>query len=92
MTGTVDEGIASTVLGRLDLQEGVSAAWPSSGRTAAVLVRPEQIEVRGPLASTGDEGIPARVVPTGLSLVTTPCCGWCPQSSATGSSAGAGHR
>jgi iron(III) transport system ATP-binding protein len=61
LTGTVDEGIASTVLGRLDLQEGVSAAWPSSCRTAVVLVRPEQIEVRSRSASSGDGGIPARV-------------------------------
>jgi iron(III) transport system ATP-binding protein len=61
LPGTVDEGIASTVLGRLDLQDGVSASWPSSCRTAVVLVRPEQIEVRSRSASSGDVGIPARV-------------------------------
>jgi iron(III) transport system ATP-binding protein len=71
LAGTVDEGIASTVLGRLDLQDGVSASWPSSCRTAVVLVRPEQIEVRSRSTSShdtgsgdggsGDGGIPARV-------------------------------
>jgi iron(III) transport system ATP-binding protein len=63
LPGTVEGRVARTALGRLELQEQVSAAWPAGSDPAAiVLVRPEQLEVRPPTVVLPDSGIAARVV------------------------------
>jgi iron(III) transport system ATP-binding protein len=62
LRGTVEGRVARTVLGRLELQEQVSAAWAGSDPAAIVLVRPEQLEVRPPTVVLPDGGIAARVV------------------------------
>jgi iron(III) transport system ATP-binding protein len=62
LSGMVEGGVAKTALGRLVLQEGVTASWPAAGRAAVVLVRPEQLEVRTLTAVPAGGGIHARVV------------------------------
>ncbi len=46
LPGTIEGGVARTALGRLVLQDQVSAAWAGADPAAIVLVRPEQLEVR----------------------------------------------
>ncbi len=62
LPGTIEGGVARTALGRLVLQDEVSAAWPGSDPAAVVLVRPEQLEVRSRTAVPAGGGIAARVV------------------------------
>jgi iron(III) transport system ATP-binding protein len=61
LPGVVEGGVASTSLGRLVLQDRVRASWPTPRRSALVLVRPEQIEVRSRSAVPAGGGIAARV-------------------------------
>jgi iron(III) transport system ATP-binding protein len=61
LPGVVEGGVARTALGRLVLQDGVSAAWGST-QDAVVLVRPEQLEVRTRSAVPAGGGIAARVI------------------------------
>ena len=62
LPGTIEGGVARTALGRLVLQDEVSAGWPGSDPAAVVLVRPEQLEVRSRTAVPAGGGIAARVV------------------------------
>jgi iron(III) transport system ATP-binding protein len=62
LTGVVEGGVANTALGRLVLQEGIRASWPSADQAAVVLVRPEQLEVRSLTAVPAGGGIHAKVV------------------------------
>jgi iron(III) transport system ATP-binding protein len=62
LPGVVEGGVANTALGRLVLQEGVTASWPGTGPAAVVLIRPEQLEVRTLTAVPAGGGIHARVV------------------------------
>jgi iron(III) transport system ATP-binding protein len=61
LPGTIEGGVAATALGRLVLQERVTAAWSGPDRAAVVLVRPEQIEVRTRSAVPTGGGIAATV-------------------------------
>jgi iron(III) transport system ATP-binding protein len=62
MSGKVVGGTVDTSLGRLVLQDGLSAALQSGGPEATVLVRPEQLEVRARSDAPASGGIPGRVV------------------------------
>jgi iron(III) transport system ATP-binding protein len=62
LPGVVEGDEAKTALGRLVLQEGIGASWPSVDPTAVVLVRPEQLEVRVRGAGPAGGGIHATVV------------------------------
>jgi iron(III) transport system ATP-binding protein len=62
LPGVVAGGVASTPLGRLVLQDGVTASWPPAAADAVVLVRPEQLEVRSRSAAPAGGGIQAQVV------------------------------
>jgi iron(III) transport system ATP-binding protein len=61
LPGTIEGGVAATALGRLVLQDVVTASWPGPCREAVVLLRPEQIEVRSRSAVATGGGIPALV-------------------------------
>jgi iron(III) transport system ATP-binding protein len=62
LAGVIEHGVANTALGRLVLQDGITASWPSADPNAVVLVRPEQLEVRTLTAVPAGGGIHARVV------------------------------
>src|SRR5262249_885707 len=62
LTGVVEGGVANTALGRLVLQEGITASWPSAEQAAVVLGRPGEVEVRSLTAVAAGGGIHARVV------------------------------
>jgi iron(III) transport system ATP-binding protein len=62
LPGVLEGTVANTALGRLVLQEGIGAAWPSDDKAAVVLVRPEQLEVRTLSAVPAGGGIHAKVV------------------------------
>ena len=77
LPGRVEGDVARTALGRLELQDQVSAGWPGPDPAAVVLVRPEQLEVRPPHRRAARPAGSSPGSSTAPSSATTPSCASC---------------